>query len=260
MKRFHALALCAAAAIGTACGDSTDPAPPPATQLAFAVQPANDTVGSLLAPVIVAALAANGDTATGFTGPITVALGLNPGNASLSGTLVVEAVAGVATFTALSLDAAEDGYALTATSGQLIGVTSAAFDVSEVVATATMRYEFDAFDLEIGTVHDCGSPGCVSFQSGDDFQIAYNANATPPAVVFQNQLAGATIAHLAGRAFGGVHLADTAGAGFKTALQSDPFDAVHTVLIRTAAGNVFKLGDAVEIPSNRVRFQFARLN
>lgn len=257
MKRFHALALCAAAAIGTACGDSTDPAPPPATQLAFAVQPANDTVGSPLAPVIVAALDANGDTATGFTGPITVALGLNPGNASLSGTLVVEAVAGVAAFTTLALDAAEDGYTLTATAGQLVAVTSAAFDVSELVVTIQATY-YQPLDLETSTLRSCVGP--CTLESAEDLYLAYNSNATPPGVVFQNQSAGATIAHLAGRAFGGVHLADTAGAGFTTAPQSDPFDGVHTVLIRTAAGNVFKLGNAVEIPSNQVRFQFARLN
>ena len=260
MSTLRFIVLCATTVIAPACSDSTNPAPaPPATQLAFTGQPASDTVDAALAPVKVTARDAAGAVATEFTGTITVAMGLNPGNASLSGTLAVPAVAGVATFSDLSLSAAEDGYTLTATSGTLVGAMSAAFAVSEVVATLSMRYEADALDLESGTVRDC-APGSCFFQPAEDLNIAYNALATPPGVVFQNQANNTEIAHLA-RAFSGVHLADTTGAGFSTQLESDPFDDAHTVLIRTAAGNVFKLGNAVHLSStNTVRFQFARLN
>lgn len=256
MTALRFMVICATMAIVTGCSDSTD-AGPPATQLAFTMQPASDTIGAPLAPVAVTARDVAGDVATGFIGAVTMALADNPGNATLSGTLVVDAIAGVATFSNLSLGAAEEGYTLTATSGTLTPATSAVFDMSEVVVTMATQYYYGV-DLETGTARDCGVP--CTFEPADDFSIAHNSAATPPGAVVQNQSNGTQIAHLASRAFGGVHLADTVGAGFTTALSSTPFDDAHTVLIRTAAGNVFKLGNAADLGSPNVRFQFARLN
>src|SRR3989475_6197928 len=48
-----------------------------------------------------------------FSGTITVALGSNPGGATLSGTLLVAAVGGVASFGDLSLNRTAPGYTLT---------------------------------------------------------------------------------------------------------------------------------------------------
>src|SRR2546427_10812067 len=52
-----------------------------------------------------------------FSGTITVALGSNPGGATLSGTLLVAAVGGVASFGDLSLNRTAPGYTLTASGG-----------------------------------------------------------------------------------------------------------------------------------------------
>src|SRR5207249_4709116 len=70
-----------------------------ATQLVFSVQPTSATAGSVITPAVqLTAQDAQGNTVTGFTGNVTVALGANPGSGTLSGTKTVPAVAGVATF------------------------------------------------------------------------------------------------------------------------------------------------------------------
>src|SRR5207249_7716112 len=59
--------------------------PPPATHLAFGVQPSNTQVGVAITPAVtVTALDASGNTVPSFTGAISLALG-NAGGATLSG-------------------------------------------------------------------------------------------------------------------------------------------------------------------------------
>src|SRR3989454_4494726 len=83
--------------------------------------------------VEVTAQDAGGNTATGFTGNITVAIGTNPSTGTLSGTKTVAAVAGVATFSGLSIDKAGTGYTLTATGAG--STTSTAFNITAGTAT-----------------------------------------------------------------------------------------------------------------------------
>src|SRR5439155_619931 len=78
---------------------------------------------------------ASGNTATQFTGNITVALGANQGGATLGGVPTHAAVAGVASFPGLSLNKTGSGYTLTATTGGIPGVaTSAQFNVIAAAA------------------------------------------------------------------------------------------------------------------------------
>jgi sugar lactone lactonase YvrE len=68
----------------------------------------------------------SGNLITSFNGTVTVALAMNPGGATLGGTLTVTASGGAATFSGLTLDKAGSGYTLVATtSGLGQGVTSA---------------------------------------------------------------------------------------------------------------------------------------
>src|SRR5260370_31844962 len=79
-----------------------------ATQLVFNVQPTNTAAGAAITPdVQMTAQDGSGNTATGFTGNITVAIGTNPNNGTLTGTLTHAAVSGVATFSGLSIDKVE---------------------------------------------------------------------------------------------------------------------------------------------------------
>ncbi len=107
------------------------PPPPAATHLGFAQQPRTTQAGSAITPAVqVAALDAAGNVVPAFTGPVTIALGANPGSAGLAGTKIVDAVNGVATFSDLSIDKAGTGYTLRATTSGLTGATSDAFDIT----------------------------------------------------------------------------------------------------------------------------------
>jgi hypothetical protein len=104
--------------------------PGAATQLAFNNQPLSTRKATTMPPVTVAAFDAFGNAATGFTGNITVAIGSNPNFGTLSGTTVVQAVAGVSTFSTLTIDSAGIGYTLTAAASGLTGATSASFEIT----------------------------------------------------------------------------------------------------------------------------------
>src|SRR5256886_11722749 len=81
--------------------------PGTATQLAFSQQPGTTVANRLVTPAVkVRALDALGNLVPSFTGSVTIALGSNPGGATLSGTTPVTAVSGVATFFDLSLNKA----------------------------------------------------------------------------------------------------------------------------------------------------------
>ncbi len=117
--------------LADATSDTFDVVAGVATQLAFRVQPASTTAGSNIAPEVeVTALDAKGNVATGFTGPVAVALAANPTNDTLQGTLTTNAVAGMARFSTLSLRKAGTGYTLTVSSTGLASTTSQPFDVT----------------------------------------------------------------------------------------------------------------------------------
>jgi len=89
---------------------------------------------ALTPPLQVAAYDSLGNVATGFTAAITLAIGTNPGGASLGGTNPVNAVNGIAVFSDISLDRSGSGYTLTASATGLTGTTSAPFDVTASAA------------------------------------------------------------------------------------------------------------------------------
>lgn len=109
------------------CGGAT------ADSLVFSTQPGAATAGAAFPsqPVITAQLA-GGVTDTAFTGTVTLAIkpGSGSPSGSLAGTATLSAVAGVATFTGLSIAKASTGYVLTASGTGANSVDSAAFDVT----------------------------------------------------------------------------------------------------------------------------------
>jgi hypothetical protein len=102
-----------------------------ASTLVFTGQPSNAVAGVAIAPAIAVSIQdAFGNTITGATDNVTIAIANNPGSSTLSGTATVAATAGVATFSDLSLDKAGAAYTLSASSGALTAATSSGFDIT----------------------------------------------------------------------------------------------------------------------------------
>lgn len=101
-----------------------------ATKLSFSVQPTSTRVNGVITPALqVSALDSEDDLDTNFVEDIVLNLQVNPGSATLSGTLTQTAVGGIATFPGLSIDVAETGYVIRASSGVLTVADSDAFDI-----------------------------------------------------------------------------------------------------------------------------------
>jgi hypothetical protein len=108
--------------------------PAAADHLIFSVQPSNTAANASITPAVgVTAVDFFGNTATSYGGTITVAMGTNAGGAGsvLSGTKVLTATNGVASFNNLSINNTGNGYTLTAvgTSPSLALIGSNAFNI-----------------------------------------------------------------------------------------------------------------------------------
>jgi hypothetical protein len=114
-----------------------------ATHLAFTQQPTNATVSTTISPTVtVSELDAYGNVATQDSSTqLALAIGTNPGGATLTGGGPVTVVHGVASFTGLSLNAAGTGYTLVASGGGLTGATSSSFNVSTVSSNTVEGFE-----------------------------------------------------------------------------------------------------------------------
>ena len=125
-----------------------------ATKVGFFVEPSNTVAGSNVAAAIqVRILDVSDNVVTAATNNITIAFGTDPSAASatLSGTLTVAAVAGVATFSDINIDKAFTGYTLTATSAGLTDDTSASFDIT-AATKAKLAFSVEPSNAEVDTV------------------------------------------------------------------------------------------------------------
>ncbi|MEO7913220.1 MAG: hypothetical protein ABIV47_26525, partial [Roseiflexaceae bacterium] len=120
-------------------------------------------------PVVVAQSAPN-VTLTSFNGPVTLAIksGTGTAGAVLGGTVTVNAVNGVASFSGLSINKAGNGYRLTATSSGVTSVDSAVFDITKTEQTIT----FDA----LGSKQYGDQPFTVSATSSSGLAVAFTAS------------------------------------------------------------------------------------
>ncbi len=119
------------------------------TQLVFSTQPSNTTANVVMSPVH-AALRDAGGNATTSTNPVTIALGNNPGGATLTGTLTRNAVNGTATFDDLKLDRTGTAFTMVVTSGALTA-TSAAFNIGVGAAANIVIQAGDNQSATVGT-------------------------------------------------------------------------------------------------------------
>ena len=113
--------------------DTQDETVTPAAEakLAFLAQPLGGTAGAPQNPPVQVQVRDSFDNpVSASTASVTLALGSNPGPGTLSGGAALMAVAGVASFPALSIDRAGVGYTLVASAGSLAGATSLPFAVA----------------------------------------------------------------------------------------------------------------------------------
>ena len=113
------------------------------SQLMVTSPPASSvTAGSPSISLTVSAEDGGGNPTPSFNGLVTLSLGNNPGGATLGGTVQVQAVNGVATFSNVSLDKAGNGYTLRATGAGLPGVAvTGPINVSAAPATHVVLSE-----------------------------------------------------------------------------------------------------------------------
>ncbi len=103
----------------------------PVARLAFSVQPSTTKAGDAINPAVKVEIQdQTGAVLTGRTDQVAVQLKDNPGGATLGGTATATAVAGVATFSDLSIQVAATGYTLSASTANASGTTSSAFDIA----------------------------------------------------------------------------------------------------------------------------------
>jgi hypothetical protein len=122
-----------------------------ATQLAFVVQPSAVQVNQAIAPPVQVAIEdAGGQPVPGRTDAVTLAIGTNPGGATLGGTVTQAAVNGIATFGNLTLNQVSDGYTLTASAAGLTPATSATFNVS-TLPVAVLAFSVQPTNTTAGT-------------------------------------------------------------------------------------------------------------
>ncbi|HEY4328258.1 MAG TPA: FG-GAP-like repeat-containing protein, partial [Phycisphaerae bacterium] len=111
---------------------------PPPTHLAFLQQPGTTAIaGHTIGPIVSVQLLDASNHLVASNADVTIALTVNPNNATLGGTLSVSAVNGVATFNNLSLTVASS-YTFTATSGALTSPKSGSFTVLPDSSSASL--------------------------------------------------------------------------------------------------------------------------
>jgi outer membrane murein-binding lipoprotein Lpp len=105
-------------------------------QLAFSVQPFDTEVRLAITPTVkVQVHDAGGNRVSTALNAITLAIGTNPGSGTLSGTLIIPAVAGEVAYSGISIDKVGVGYKLTASYGGLPTITSVSFDITDTLVT-----------------------------------------------------------------------------------------------------------------------------
>ena len=107
-----------------------------AAKLAVITQPTNTVAGVAISPAVTVQIQDAAGNLTTSTAGVVMAIGTNPGGGTLSGTTTVNAVAGTATFSTLSIDKVGTGYTLGATSGVLTAASSGTFNITPAAVSS----------------------------------------------------------------------------------------------------------------------------
>ncbi len=135
---------------------SFDISPAAPAALAFRVEPSDGEVNLAMAPAVEVGVEDEfGNAVTTATSAVTLAIDMNPGGGTLTGTTPVDVVGGVAIFTDLVIDKTGDGYTFVAMSGALATATSDTFDINFPIALITAA-----------GAHTCGLTGGIDKLTG----------------------------------------------------------------------------------------------
>jgi Bacterial Ig-like domain (group 1)/Calcineurin-like phosphoesterase len=226
--------------------------PGPATTLVVTQQPTQTAATAAITPSVkVTARDAQGNTATGFTGIVSMAIATNPGGGTLSGTSSVSAVAGVATFSDLHIDKIGTGYTLGASATGLSGATSNTFSV--VVGSAA---QLSFFTQPGGTtggatlanvqveIQDAGGNRVTGATNSVSLAFGTNANdGTLSGTIPRSAVSGvATFDDLS---------VDSTGAGYTLAASAGGLGGTTSTPFNITVGSAAKVGFLVP-PSNTV--------
>jgi hypothetical protein len=134
---------------------------------------------------------------TGSTLAVTIAIQTNAGGGTLSGTLTVNAVSGVATFTGLSINKSGVGYRLRATGSGVTGVNTNTFNIT---AAAAARLAFAQQPSNTVAGQDIGGAVGITARVEDQFgNVVPTDNATQITVAILDNPGGGTLSGTATR-------------------------------------------------------------
>jgi hypothetical protein len=155
-------------------------------KLAFIRQPSNSVADASIAPAIQVAIEdANGSIVAGATNAVTIAIGANPGSATLGGTATASPSLGVATFSNLNISTSGTGYTLTASAAGLTGATSTAFNVS-VSTTPSFTISYSPANLTLSSETGAAAIATVTVTPSGGFTgtvaVTPTAASLPPGV------------------------------------------------------------------------------
>ena len=118
-----------------------------ATKLAFAQQPTSTAYGDTISPAVTVDVVDQYNNLVTSTASITIAFGTNPTSAVLGGTVLVNAVGGVATFSDLTVSEVGTAYTLVATSSGLgAAPASSSFNITPRSITVTAAPNTKGYD------------------------------------------------------------------------------------------------------------------
>ena len=139
---------------------------------------------------------------------------------------------------------------------EALGKLPGHWGAADPMASATMDYEWHGFDLESGTVYE--APLGAPFAPEVDFYLAYNADTDVHARVVQAY--PASIAKLDGLPADEVGCEHLQGLATTQDLIDEPLYADDTLIIVTAGGSTFKVGNMVEHEDYTVTFDYQQMD
>jgi alpha-tubulin suppressor-like RCC1 family protein len=163
-----------------------------ADRVVFTVDPTSNTAGEAFPQAIEAVIQdAGGVIVSDARVAVTLSIGTNPGGGTLSGTVTVNSVNGVASFSGLSIDKVGAGYTLGAASGSLTPAVSAAFDISPAAA-ASLEFSTQPTNTEGNETFSAAVTVTDAFGNQVPSTVSVSLELSPPASATKASLLGTT--------------------------------------------------------------------